>query len=96
MWLRRNISENKNEGSYLSCVTNGEYYFKDHSKFDFQLGIQDQKHNLTLPIDHLILKLNLKFKFWTNSNIKVYKTFYDVVSTAHTVEPNSIWSCNRI
>ena len=31
MYFGRNISENedgkKNEGSYLSCVTNGEFYF---------------------------------------------------------------------
>ena len=32
MYFDRNISENKdgkkNEGSYLSCVANGEFYFK--------------------------------------------------------------------
>ena len=32
MYFDRNISENKdgkeNEGSYLSCVTNGEFYFR--------------------------------------------------------------------
>ena len=33
MYFTRKISENKDgkksEGSYLSCVTNGEFYFKD-------------------------------------------------------------------
>ena len=33
MYFDRNISENKdgkkNEGSYLSCVTNGEFYYSN-------------------------------------------------------------------
>ena len=36
MYFDRNISENKdgkkNEGSYLSCVTNGEFYFSKQQK----------------------------------------------------------------
>ena len=44
MYFDRNISENKDgkkiEGSYLSCVSNSEFYFRDAdevSKFDLGL-----------------------------------------------------------
>ena len=37
MYFDTNISENKdgkkNEGSYLSCVTNGEFYFNFQRKY---------------------------------------------------------------
>ena len=44
MYFDRNISENedgkKNEGSYLPCVTNGEFYFRNKKTINYTY-IQD-------------------------------------------------------